>query len=208
MIAEFFRTVGFVQFFGWALGISAVLIIIAICIDASSVRKKTTQLKSIPGFDAVVAFGGDASSAGVALDPITNRFALVKTGKPPEIYNFDQLMAVEVLRNGGSIQKTNRGSQIAGAAVGGVLLGPAGLLLGGLTGSKRADDRVSRLSLKIFTDDLISPVTEVCFFQNPNGMSANGIPVRVAMNQLDEWHGRFQTILRKQEVLRNANANA
>lgn len=189
---------GFVEFFMWLFGAGAVAIIFVIGLSVTSARKKAKELSSIPGFNAAVTFGGVSFGPGLALDPVTNRFAIAKSGKPPEIYNFDQLMAVEVLKDGGAVYKTNRGGQLAGAAVGGVLLGPVGLLLGGLTGSKRVENKVSRLSLKIFTDDLVRPVTEVYFFDHSGGMSADGIAVKVAMHQLDEWHGRFQTILRKQ----------
>jgi hypothetical protein len=61
------------------------------------------------------------------------------------------------------MQKTNRGGQAVGAAVGAALLGPAGLLLGGLTGSKQNIEQVDKLSLKIYTNDLINPVHEIVF---------------------------------------------
>lgn len=199
---------GFIEFMMWLFGAAAIAIVFIMCLGSAAARKKSNAMASIPGFNAAVTFGGVSFGPGLALDPVTNRFAIAKSGKPPEIYGFDQLMAVEVLKDGGSVHKTNRGSQLAGAAMGGALLGPVGLLLGGVTGSRRVENNVSRLSLKIFTDDLVSPVTEVCFFEHSGGMKADSIPVRVAMNQLDEWHGRFQTILRKQAALYNVPVGA
>ncbi len=49
---------------------------------------------------------------------------------------WSDLNSVEIEKNGQSVQQTNRGSQVMGAAVGAVLLGPLGLLVGGVTGSK------------------------------------------------------------------------
>lgn len=80
-----------------------------------------------------------------------------------------------------------------------VLLGPVGLLLGGLTGSKRNEERVKRLSLKLFTSDLHTPVTEVIFFDHPQGVKPDSLLVKTAAQQLDEWHGRFRTILQGNE---------
>jgi hypothetical protein len=151
------------------------------------------QASTRPSALAALIFG-----PAIALDPESNQFAIAKRGTPPEVYAFDQLIAVEALKNGGSVHKTNRGSQVAGAAVGGILLGPVGLLLGGVTGSKRVEQKITRLSLKIFTDDLVSPVTEILFFDSPSGSQPGSFAVSIAARQLDEWHGRFQTILHKQ----------
>lgn len=186
------------EFLMWTVaGCIAVGFLFAV-FDHQSGNKNKTALASITGFNAAVIFGGASFGPGIALDPQTNQFAIAKRGKPPEIYAFDQLIAVEALKNGGSIHKSNRGSQLAGAAIGGLLLGPIGLLLGGVTGSKRVEEKISRLSLKIFTDDLVSPVTEILFLDLPTGAKADSIAVRAAAHQLDEWHGRFQTILHKQ----------
>lgn len=78
------------------------------------------------------------------------------------------------------------------------MLGPVGLLLAGVSGSKRIERKITRLSLKIFTDDLVSPVTEILFFDSPTGSNPGSLAVSVAAHLLDEWHGRFQTILHKQ----------
>lgn len=187
-----------IEFLIWsAAGCVAIGILFTI-LSAQSGAKKKAALATIPGFNAAVSFGGAYFGPGIALDPESNQFAIAKRGKPPEVYAFHQLIAVEALKNGGSIHKTNRGSQVAGAAVGGLLLGPVGLLLGGVTGSKRVEQKITRLSLKIFTDDLVSPVTEILFFDAPSGSQPGSFAVSVAARQLDEWHGRFQTILHKQ----------
>jgi hypothetical protein len=187
-----------IEFFIWsAIGCVAIAILFTV-LSAQSGAKKKAALASIPDFTAAVSFGGAYFGPGIALDPESNQFAIAKRGKPPEVYAFNQLIAVEALKNGGSIQKTNRGSQVAGAAVGGLLLGPVGLLLGGVTGSKWVEQKITRLSLKIFTDDLVSPVTEILFFDSPSGSQPGSFAVSVAARQLDEWHGRFQTILHKQ----------
>jgi hypothetical protein len=187
-----------IEFFIWSAIGCVVIAILLTVLSAQSGAKKRAALASIPGFTAAVSFGGAYFGPGIALDPESNQFAIAKRGKPPEVYAFDQLIAVEALKNGGSIQKTNRGSQVAGAAVGGLLLGPVGLLLGGVTGSKRIEQKITRLSLKIFTDDLVSPVTEILFFDSPSGSQPGSFAVSIAARQLDEWHGRFQTILHKQ----------
>ena len=75
-----------------------------------------------------------------------------------------------------------------------MLLGPAGLLLGGLTGSKRTVEKLKRLSLKLYTNDLYRPITEIVFYSNMNGGDPDGFLEKASARTLDEWYGRFLTI--------------
>lgn len=183
-------------FWGWFWLIVIVSVswaILKLWVDGQKHKGQGTALSVIPDFSPTVMFKGSGGGAGVAIDPATNKFAIAD-GHRLKVFSFADLVAVEVLRNGTSLQKTNRGSQVAGAAVGAVLLGPVGLLLGGLTGSKRSVEKVDRLSLKIFTNDLIEPVHEIVF-HNMAGSKPDSFSVQQASKELDAWHGRFQTIL-------------
>ncbi|MGH6774620.1 hypothetical protein [Brucella tritici] len=176
------------------------LVIVGAIANAKGQEKKQEEqgkaLQAIPSFRPAVKFDGANGGAGVAIDAENNKFAISDGGKT-KVFSFSDLIAVEVLRDGSTVTKTNRGSQVAGAAVGAVLLGPVGLLLGGLTGAKRNEDKIERLSLKIFTNDLVSPVYEIVFYGGLK-VSPDSILVKNGAKQLDEWHGRFQTILHMQ----------
>jgi len=190
---------------GWLiLGGFIVVVIFAVGIPAlrREVRERAemeNQIANLPAFRPELRFDQADAALSLLLDPHSHQFVLAKPREAPRLYSFDQLVAVDVERNGSSLQKTNRGSQMMGAAVGGVLLGPVGLLLGGLTGTKREEVRVKRLSLKLFTNDLQKPVSEVVFFNHPQGVKPDSLVVKTAAQQLDEWHGRFRTILRGNE---------
>jgi hypothetical protein len=107
---------------------------------------------------------------------------------------FDDLIAVELVNGETSLHKTNRGSQVAGVAVGGLLLGPAGLIIGGLSGSGRQETRTRKLSIKIYTSDIFLPVHEVFFVDAPGtGVDTNA--ARQWLADADQWYGRLRAIL-------------
>lgn len=140
----------------------------------------------------------------LAMDTETSRLAFAEAGQPLRLFRFDELVAVEVVRDGMTIEKTNRGSQAVGAAVGGALLGPAGFLLGGLTGSKRHEGSLSRLVLKITVNDLQRPIIDMVFLDTKAKLKmplAKGMkPIKTsAEERISEWYGRLRIVLHGQQ---------
>ncbi len=78
---------------------------------------------------------------------------------------YNQILSSEIIQDGSSLYKTNRMSQIGGAALGQILLGPVGLILGGLTGSSRKVDSVTKIDLRIVIND-IKNATHIINFLN------------------------------------------
>ena len=139
---------------------------------------------------------------GLSIDTAGERFAVAFPNQKPAIFKFDELVAVEIERDGRSVTKTNRGNQVAGAAVGALLLGPAGLLLGGLTGSKRQEEKIKRIALKIYTNHIVSPIIDFAFLNSWVGLDVNSFAVKGAAQNADQWYGRFRAILHEQEQAR------
>lgn len=81
-----------------------------------------------------------------------------------------------------------------GAAVGGALLGPAGLLVGGLSGSQRQENKVQKLSIKLYTNDLISPVQEL-FFWDSGSQGIDPTQIKPIIQELDQWYRRLRIIV-------------
>jgi hypothetical protein len=182
---------------GWLLlvGIGLVVIVaLMVKADSNASAAQKALFAAIPDFVPDSIYLGGSKGSAVAVDSGKSKLAILGAGGNVSVVDFSDVLGVEVLRNGTSITKTNRGSQVAGAAVGAVLLGPVGLLLGGVTGSKRQDEKVKRLSIKIFINDLKSPVHEVAFFIGPE-MKSDTLVVKTAAGQLDEWEGRLKAIL-------------
>lgn len=164
------------------------------------IAKTNQTLAKVPNFRPAITDSTGWNKPSISIDPTSEQFAITTPNQPAKVYRFDQLVAAEVVRDGNSITKTNRGGQVAGAAVGAALLGPAGLLLGGLTGSKRQEEKIKRLALRIYTNDLITPFVEVPFLDVWGGINANSIVVKGAARRADEWYGRFQAILSRRTM--------
>jgi len=188
------------------------LLIVAIAVIGVAVFLKMRRQKvleqgiaALPNFRPALRFERRDSGSALLLDPDSEQFGLVGPRRAVRVYGFGQLVAVEIERNGVALEKANRGSAMLGAAVGGALLGPVGLLLGGLTGSKRKVELVKRLALRLYTNDLHAPFVEAVFFEHKSGLKPADAEVRKAAVQLEEWYGRFLTILNGQKQVAAAS---
>ena len=90
-----------------------------------------------------------------------------------------------------------RGSQVVGAAVGTALLGGAGLILGGLTGSKsskaKTTIKVKKIELKLTLNDLHTPVIAFALFEGE--IKLNSDTYQKIMKSADYWDGIFRVII-------------
>lgn len=110
---------------------------------------------------------------------------------------WSDINAVEIEKNGQSIQQTNRGSQVMGAAVGAILLGPLGLLMGGMSGSKRQRERVNELSLKVMIDDRSAPVHRIMLFRmKGSGVDAKSRQLSEPARKMKHFHALLSNAVR------------
>jgi hypothetical protein len=175
-------------------GLSAIGPAIADVIERSKKNKKTrSALAPRSGFNPQYEYKSHFDGSGIAIDVGSKKVA-ISNGERSRLLDYDDIAGVEILRDGSSVLKTNRGSQVAGAAVGAAFLGPVGLLLGGLSASKRTVEKIDKLSLRIVTTDIRTPVYEIVFFGLP-GTGVDEAIVKVASEELSQWHARLQNIV-------------
>lgn len=143
----------------------------------------------------------------IAIDQNSRRLALGSPDDPRE-FNWGQLASVEIERNGETLTQTNRGSQAMGAAIGGLLLGPAGLLLGGLTGSKRSAEKVKQLSLKVIVEDQAQPVHRVVFLDAPSGIKPDSEMLKPIVEAMEKHHALLSNAIRSEDREREKGNSA
>ena len=107
----------------------------------------------------------------------------------PIIFSHTDIISADVLQDGVNVITTSRSSQIGGAIVGGVLLGGAGAVIGGLSGKKQSKTEIKTIELKIVFDNFRNPIHMIQFFPNDNeGAEA-------ALSQARHWHGILSILI-------------
>jgi hypothetical protein len=104
-------------------------------------------------------------------------------------------MSVEVEEDGTVISSASRGSQLAGAAVGGVLLGGVGAVVGAMTGSRKEKRQINRVDFKVTIEDVANPIFRVTLQSLPS--PSDGPVYRMTCLQTSEWQGRLEAVMRQ-----------
>lgn len=112
-----------------------------------------------------------------------------------KIFNYADVLEVEIIEDGETITKTSSSSQIGRALIGGVMLGGAGAIIGGLSGTKKNIDKIKSLDLKLIINDTTSPVRTINIWKSKNGESKESIAFKTAYANANEWFSLFKVII-------------
>ena len=142
-------------------------------------------------FTVTHQFIGDVNS--IAIDSDSQKIIFYEEKVLTKI-NFEDLISVETRINDMSLHQTKRGSQIVGGAIGGLLLGPAGLLVGALSGKKTSIQKITKISIKITISDINKPFFELIFYDG-DPIESDGFIHKGLSKQADEWIARLSVII-------------
>lgn len=163
-----------------------------------SIRCATTGDQTFAGEHQGWDIYKSAHDRGIlALDHVGKRIAVGTVVSHVE-RPWSDISSVEIERNGQPIIQTDRGAQVMGAAVGAVLLGPLGLLVGSFSGSKRQKERGNELSLKVLIDDRTAPIHRITFFRmKGNGLDAKSRMLGTPAGKLEHFHALIANAIRE-----------
>jgi hypothetical protein len=117
-----------------------------------------------------------------------------------KIISFEDIIEVKIKKNHETLTKTSRGSQVAGAAVGGLAFGSVGSLAGALSANKTSSNITKRLSLELVISDLDFPSFESVFINMENGIQENSESFNNLTKDLDYWYRLFTVILHQNKL--------
>lgn len=132
----------------------------------------------------------------MALDTTRRQLALVQRVQGQlntRIIDASCIVSAEILEDGASLVKTARMSQLGGAAVGGLIFGPLGAVVGGLSGGKRQIDKARSIDLDIIVEDLAAPRFTARFLGTE--VDKSGFIYRTCIGEAREWAARIDALI-------------
>ena len=150
----------------------------------SSENKKTKErgdtmkqaLINVPEFSPSMKFFGIKNLFTFATDNEHLKI-LYLTGTTPQMFNYEDIISVELIENDQVVSKKSTGRTIGGAIVGSVVAGGVGAVVGGLSGSSKQQNLHSSVKVKILLRNSAVPSIElICF--DVKTMTPNGKPVK------------------------------
>jgi hypothetical protein len=133
---------------------------------------------------------------GIALDDDAEKIAISVGRGKPKVYKFFQTEDAEIEINETAVQVSSFSSQAVRGAAGAVLFGPAGLLIGALTGQKNSNQYLKRLSLKIEVDDVENPIHRVVFYDDKK-ISIDKVSNKEWAKDAELWVKRISRITKR-----------
>jgi hypothetical protein len=159
--------------------------------------KKEKDIKKIfleqENFNPSLEYISNFNHSAIAVDSENKKILFLQDMKI-SIINYNELLSVETRINDEVLYETKRGSQLVGAAVGGLLLGPLGLLLGGLTGKKSSTKKISKLSIRATISNIKQPFCDIIFYEG-SPVKTDSFAIEGHSKQADEWIGRLSVII-------------
>lgn len=126
---------------------------------------------------------------------------LIKNKYHTNIYNYSDVLEVEIIENGNSISKMSKSSVAARAIVGGILLGGVGAVIGGFTANKNNFENIKRIYLRLIVNNTTKPIFEINFYNDINGegINNNSNYYYSVKNNINHWFGLFKVIIKKDD---------
>ena len=159
----------------------------------------TRKIHKISGFTNAKTLVSMDRKSGLGLSDESGELALVGGHwEGVAVFTAREIISCEVFIDGQSDSRTNRGSQLGGAVVGGLLLGGAGAIIGGLSGSKRTTKKISSVELRITVDDSNNPLHDVILLDEI--LNAKDERAKMIVTTARTWHARIAALMRHADV--------
>lgn len=136
-----------------------------------------------------------SNSLFIALDHLTKKLVIIQliNGSAfTTILNFDEIYDCEVSKNGTMIYKKSATRTIGGALIGGALSGGVGAIVGGLSGSSKAQEKIEKIELKIITKDITKNSVWITFYDSKKDL---GMMQETMLREAETWKDTVSLII-------------
>ncbi len=153
---------------------------------------------------------GSDYKTGLAVNEKDKKIFLVKKGSQGvisfRVFSYKNLLSVEIFEDGETVTSTVRSSQIGGALIGGLVLGGAGAIIGGLSGKTKTSGEVEKIVLRLVVNHTKYPLHEIYFLNSENGNSKKTEFYQYAMQQARHWHSLIEVLIKRADMEDKENA--
>lgn len=179
---------------------------------ADNILKKLNGIvKKIEGFNVTQEFISPSLESYIAIDEDNKKVCIIenehknhgelsKTTSKFEyksyVYSFSEIIQSEIIKDGVTINKTSRGSQIGGALIGGVIAGGVGAIIGGSGASSKSKTTITSLELQIVVNNVKQSIHKV-IFMSPHDLGA--FITDDETKKINHWHNLLTYIINKSE---------
>lgn len=161
----------------------------------------STALQSLNNFSVTQVVVSEDGKTGLAIDENKKKlcFANCLNGKVSlDEIGYQDILASEIVENGETVTKTSRGSQVAGAVIGGLVFGGIGAVVGGLSGNTKSSSRIRTLDLQVTVKNVRTPIRVINFLNHET--NKNSVHYTSALKAATHWHGIISVLLKEIEV--------
>lgn len=165
-------------------------------------RDKINQLISDNVLVNSKSFTNEESTKAIVLDEQNKKIHLFSLIENKILsYRFDDVIQSEVIIDNSTVITTNRGKQVLGGVVGGLIAGVPGMIIGGLSSGQKESENIKDVELKLTINDMSNPIFKINFL-NPiavnKGLSKDFYMIKNALTEVEKWQGYFDVILKQQ----------
>ena len=174
--------------------------------------KAKTEIDSIlgnmPNFSVDESYIINNNLAFIAVDENKRKIAIGglenDTGKVNyKIISAENIMGVEITENGKGLLSSSVNKNTLGmAAVGGLLFGGAGAIVGAISGSN-AKSKITEISLRIAIDNIKTPYVGINFLSQVTGKGSD--EHKQVLTNAEKWYGIISILLERESRKSNNN---
>lgn len=158
-------------------------------------KKAQAVFESMDGFKFNEIYLSGSQGISLAYDSSQKKICFLDANHEPKIYDYKDILESILIIDGETISKQSTTGTVGRAVLGGLIAGGTGAIIGGVTSSKKNEEKVTSIDLKVAVNDSKTPFYKVNFL---NLESKKGSSLyNVAYEQGERWHGIIATLIRQ-----------